>query len=107
MSTVPPLRTQSDSELADACATDLRDAFADYNARFRGITQRAKRRFERREWTAARLDAIERTQGRRDRTPLAFPFGPVTAIVRQRRCRGERMFDFFASQFAHFLTFFM
>lgn len=62
MSTVPPLRTQSDSELADACATDLRDAFADYNARFRGITQRAKRRFERREWTAARLDAIERIE---------------------------------------------
>ncbi len=62
MSTVPPVRVLSDAELADACATDLRDAFADYNARFRSITQRAKRRFERREWTAARLDAIERIE---------------------------------------------
>ena len=58
MSMVPPLRVQSDLALADACATDLRDAFSDYNTRFRAITQRAKRRFERREWTAARLDAI-------------------------------------------------
>ena len=62
MSTVPPVRSLSDTELANACATDLRDAFADYNARFRSITQRAKRRFERREWTAARLDAIERIE---------------------------------------------
>ena len=62
MSTVPPLRELSDAELANACATDLRDAFADYNTRFRTITQRAKRRFERREWTAARLDAIERIE---------------------------------------------
>jgi len=51
-----------DNALAEACATDVRDAFADYNARFRAITQRAKRRFERREWTAARLDAIERIE---------------------------------------------
>ena len=62
MSTPLPARTLSDADLADACATDLRDAFADYNARFRSITQRAKRRFERREWTAARLDAIERIE---------------------------------------------
>jgi isocitrate dehydrogenase kinase/phosphatase len=62
MSTLLPVRVMSDPELADACATDLRDAFADYNARFRAITQRAKRRFERREWTAARLDAIERIE---------------------------------------------
>lgn len=62
MSAVPPVRALSDTELANACATDLRDAFADYNARFRSITQRAKRRFERREWTAARLDAIERIE---------------------------------------------
>ena len=62
MSTVPPVRVLSDAELANACATDLRDAFADYNTRFRAITQRAKRRFERREWTAARLDAIERIE---------------------------------------------
>lgn len=54
--------TPTDSALAEACAMDLRDAFADYNARFRAITQRARRRFERREWTAARLDAIERIE---------------------------------------------
>ncbi|GMU42602.1 MAG: bifunctional isocitrate dehydrogenase kinase/phosphatase [Xanthomonadales bacterium] len=57
-----PARPQSDAAIAQACASDLRDAFADYNARFRAITQRAKRRFERREWTAARLDAIERIE---------------------------------------------
>ena len=62
MSMVPPVSALSDAELANACATDLRDAFADYNARFRAITQRAKRRFERSEWTAARLDAIERIE---------------------------------------------
>lgn len=53
---------RSDQELARACATDLRDGFADYNLRFRAISQRARRRFERREWTAARLDAIERIE---------------------------------------------
>ena len=55
-------RPQADAELAESCASDLRDAFADYKARFRAISQRAKRRFERREWTAARLDAIERIE---------------------------------------------
>jgi isocitrate dehydrogenase kinase/phosphatase len=58
----PAARARSDAELVEACATDIRDAFADYNARFRAITQRARRRFERREWTAARLDAIERIE---------------------------------------------
>ncbi len=47
---------------ADDFAGELVRAFADYNARFREITQRAKRRFERQEWTAARLDAIERIE---------------------------------------------
>ena len=42
MSIAPPVRPLSEAELANACATDLRDAFADYNARFRSITQRAK-----------------------------------------------------------------
>lgn len=59
---IPAQRSPLDAELADSCATDLRDGFADYNSRFRRITQRAKRRFERREWTAARLDAIERIE---------------------------------------------
>ena len=62
MTSISAQRPQVDAELAESCATDLRDGFADYNARFRAITQRAKRRFERREWTAARLDAIERIE---------------------------------------------
>ena len=39
----------ADDSLARSCAADLRDRFADYNARFRAITQRAKWRFEQRD----------------------------------------------------------
>lgn len=60
--TDPPALPAADRELAREAARTLRQAFAHYNARFRDITQRAKRRFERREWTAARLDAIERIE---------------------------------------------
>ncbi|MEL6447849.1 MAG: bifunctional isocitrate dehydrogenase kinase/phosphatase [Pseudomonadota bacterium] len=38
----------------------LRDAFIDYNTRFGQITRRAKRRFEQRDWSAGRVDAVER-----------------------------------------------
>ena len=38
------------------------EAFAGYNARFRAITQRAGQRFRERDWTAARLDAVERIE---------------------------------------------
>ena len=38
----------------------LRDAFIDYNTRFGQITRRAKRRFEQRNWSAGRADAVER-----------------------------------------------
>ncbi|MEM8546679.1 MAG: bifunctional isocitrate dehydrogenase kinase/phosphatase [Pseudomonadota bacterium] len=38
----------------------LRDAFIDYNTRFGQITRRAKRRFEKRQWTENRIDAVER-----------------------------------------------
>lgn len=48
--------------LAHDCARLIRAGFADYNARFRGITQRAQARFEQRDWTAARRDAIERIE---------------------------------------------
>src|ERR671935_241914 len=51
---VPPAIALADDFLARSCAADLRDRFADYNARFRTITQRAKRRFERREWIKTR-----------------------------------------------------
>jgi isocitrate dehydrogenase kinase/phosphatase len=36
--------------------------FADYHARFRAITQRAQRRFEARDWSAAGDDAVERIE---------------------------------------------
>ena len=45
---------------ADAIARLIHDAFADYHARFAEITQRAKRRFETQDWSAARADAVER-----------------------------------------------
>lgn len=41
-------------------AAAIRQGFADYNDRFRKITQRAKARFEERDWTGARADAVER-----------------------------------------------
>jgi isocitrate dehydrogenase kinase/phosphatase len=46
--------------LAREAAELLRDRFADYNARFRAITRRARLRFERRDWAGARDDAAER-----------------------------------------------
>lgn len=59
---LPPVAALADDFLARSCAADLRDRFADYNARFRQITQRAKRRFERREWIEARADAVDRIE---------------------------------------------
>ncbi|HEY5971130.1 MAG TPA: bifunctional isocitrate dehydrogenase kinase/phosphatase [Pseudoxanthomonas sp.] len=47
---------------ADACATLIRDAFADYHARFAAITRRARLRFETMDWANARLDAVERIE---------------------------------------------
>ncbi len=52
----------ADDSLARSCAADLRDRFADYNVRFRAITQRAKWRFEQRDWASARTDAVERIE---------------------------------------------
>ena len=40
----------------------IRDAFADYHARFGEVTRRAKRRFETRDWAGAREDAVERIE---------------------------------------------
>jgi len=50
----PPLALQG--------ATQMRDGFADYHARFSSITQRAKQRFEARDWAGARADAVERIE---------------------------------------------
>jgi isocitrate dehydrogenase kinase/phosphatase len=55
-----PLPDLADDALARSCAVDLRDRFTDYNARFRAVTQRAKVRFETRDWAAARADAVDR-----------------------------------------------
>lgn len=47
-------------ELVQDCAQTLVDLFADYNAEFRGVTQRAPRRFEERDWRGSQRDAVER-----------------------------------------------
>ena len=51
-----PAKTPDALEVAAA----IRQGFADYNDRFRKITQRAKARFEERDWAGARADAVER-----------------------------------------------
>jgi len=41
-------------------AIQIRSGFSEFNRRFREVTQRAKRHFEQKTWTAARADAVER-----------------------------------------------
>jgi isocitrate dehydrogenase kinase/phosphatase len=53
-------KSGSRDELVRDCAQALVDAFADYNAEFRAITQRARRRFEARDWHGSQRDAVER-----------------------------------------------
>ncbi len=62
MTQLPLTTLDPDDFLARSAAADLRDRFADYHSRFRIITQRAKRRFERREWAEAAADAVERIE---------------------------------------------
>ena len=57
---LPVGRTGSRDELVQDCARALVDLFADYNAEFRAITQRARRRFEERDWHGSQRDAVER-----------------------------------------------
>ncbi len=47
-------------ELIQDCAQSLVNSFADYNAEFRAITQRARQRFEDRDWRGSQRDAVER-----------------------------------------------
>ena len=49
-----------DMALARECARAIFEAFGAYNTEFRAITQRARVRFETRDWAAARRDAAER-----------------------------------------------
>jgi isocitrate dehydrogenase kinase/phosphatase len=57
---LPVAKAGSRAELVQDCAQTLVDAFADYNAEFRAITQRARRRFEERDWHGSQRDAVER-----------------------------------------------
>ncbi|WP_313459945.1 bifunctional isocitrate dehydrogenase kinase/phosphatase [Stenotrophomonas sp.] len=50
----------TDLPLSTRLATRIREGFEDYHARFAVITQRARLRFETRDWPAARQDAVER-----------------------------------------------
>ena len=47
-------------ELIQDCAQSLVNSFADYNAEFRAVTQRARQRFEDRDWRGSQRDAVER-----------------------------------------------
>jgi isocitrate dehydrogenase kinase/phosphatase len=47
-------------ELVRDCAQTLVDAFASYNDEFRAVTQRARQRFESRDWRGSQKDAVER-----------------------------------------------
>ena len=58
MSTV--LQPPQAERRAEAIGRAIFEAFEDYHARFAEITQRAKARFEQRDWTGAREDAVAR-----------------------------------------------
>ena len=59
--TVPPSpATLTDSRLATLCAEAVRNAFLDFEARFREITQGARGRFLTRDWHGSDNDAAER-----------------------------------------------
>ncbi len=53
-------RLANDEQLAAGIAAAIRDAFLAYNDQFRAITQRAKGRFENRDWKGVQRDAAER-----------------------------------------------
>ena len=59
---VAQARPASRDELVRECAQLLADAFAGYNAEFRAITQRARHRFESRDWRGSQKDAVERIE---------------------------------------------
>ena len=49
-------------QLVQDCAQTIVDLFADYNAEFRAVTQRARQRFEQRDWRGSQRDAVERIE---------------------------------------------
>jgi isocitrate dehydrogenase kinase/phosphatase len=54
-----PISPQSERR-AEAIGRAIFEAFEDYHARFAEVTARARRRFEARDWSGAREDAVER-----------------------------------------------
>ena len=59
LSVTPPLTRDA---LVQDCAQTLVDAFAAYNADFRSVTQRARQRFEDKDWRGSQKDAVERIE---------------------------------------------
>jgi isocitrate dehydrogenase kinase/phosphatase len=57
---LPAASARSRDDLVQDCAQALVDAFAEYNAEFRAVTQRARKRFEARDWHGSQRDAVER-----------------------------------------------
>ncbi len=49
-------------QLVRDCARTIVELFADYNAEFRAVTQRARQRFEQRDWRGSQRDAVERIE---------------------------------------------
>jgi isocitrate dehydrogenase kinase/phosphatase len=47
---------------ADECAREIHSGFVRYNADFRSVTQRARWRFEHRDWIGGQRDAVERIE---------------------------------------------
>jgi isocitrate dehydrogenase kinase/phosphatase len=59
---IDPLDFPMNDALATLGARLIRDAFARYNAEFSRITQRARTRFEQRDWAGKKADAVERIE---------------------------------------------
>ena len=62
MSTIAIAASVEDIAVADVCARELRDGFAEYNDRFRAITQRAQKHFESRDSRAGHADTVARIE---------------------------------------------
>ncbi|HEY4366318.1 MAG TPA: bifunctional isocitrate dehydrogenase kinase/phosphatase [Steroidobacteraceae bacterium] len=57
-----PAPAASRDTLVEECAAALVAAFAHYNEEYRGITRRAPRRFDERDWRGSQRDAVERIE---------------------------------------------
>ena len=69
-------------QLVQDCAQTIVDLFADYNAEFRAVTQRARQRFEQRDWRGSQRDAVERIE-------LYRKYVTNTVVTMQRRLGEE------------------